>query len=267
MAWNLERGLAFARQRDLLLHDPDLAHADVYLLPEADHGCTRTGGRHVARELAEALGCAWAFAAQYVELPRRARRARDRVDGPCLHGPAVLSRWPVVAARELRHPRAASWRASRREPRVGGAVTVVCDLDVAGAPLRACAVHLDSRLSGRPLRRAQAHDLALDAGSAPGPVVLGGDFNCYAYGLDLWLGTRLDATLPPLRAAGLRDAHAGLPPWRRATTDRSHGVRGVIDLVLARGLVVEAAGVVPPRRAGGLSDHLPVWARFAWPPA
>jgi len=55
------------------------------------------------------------------------------------------------------------------------------------------------------------------------------------------------------------DAHAALPVGERVTTDS--GV--AIDLIFGRGVRFTAAGVGPRAVWGGLSDHLPVWARVS----
>lgn len=262
VAYNLERGLRWREQLALLREHPDLARADVLLLAEADRGCSRVGGAHVARELAEGLGLELAFAVQYVELPRRARRLVNRVDAPCEHGNAILSRLPLEDVQALRHPRTVAWHRSRREPRLGGCVTLAATVRCAGRAVRVYGVHLDSRLRHGALRAGQARDLVADAAAHDGPVVIGGDLNAYLHTLDVWLGTGLDGAVATLRRGGFVDAHAGLRPWRRGTTGRRYLVRGVIDLVLTRELTVEASGIVSPRQAGALSDHLPVWARL-----
>lgn len=262
-AYNLERGRSFAGQLELLRSHPELAGADLLLLSECDRGCDRVARRHVARDLAEALGLHWAFAVQYVELPDRPscpRRPGDRVQRPCEHGNAILSRYPLQRVRQIRHATTASWASHPREPRFGGVVTLAAELPWAGERLRLYSAHLDSGLFQDPLRVAQAEDLVRDAADHRGPCLIGGDLNAFRYAVDLWLGTRWDPTPEVLRAAGYEDAHASLPPWRRGTTDRSYGVRGAIDLVFTRGLEIRGCGIVKTR---GLSDHFPIWVEVS----
>lgn len=263
VAWNLERGMHLDRQRDLLRTDPDLRRADVILLSEADRGCCRTGGRNVTRDLAEALEMHFAFAVQYVELPRPPSRTPTN-DAPttCEHGNAILSRVPLLDPTQLRHARTVDWFRHPREPRLGGAVSLRAGVQWGEDVLQLYSVHFDSGLRNDGLRASQARELVADASAHTGPVVFGGDMNAFPYAVDVRLGTQLDPTTRALRRAGYRDAHAALPARRRGTTDRKFGVRGVIDLLWTRGLRSEAAGVVGPRRAGGLSDHFPVWARL-----
>ncbi len=265
VAYNLERGMRWRGQLELLRSHPDLAGADVLLLSEADRGCSRVGGAHVARELARGLGMELVFAAQYVELPRRSRRPVNRIEAPCEHGNAILSRHPLEDVRALRHATTVAWLDHPREPRLGGCVTLATTIRWRGLPVRLYGVHFDSGLAHDTFRVAQAWDVVADAATHRGPVVVGGDTNAYRYLADVWLGTHLDPTVPVFTGAGLRDAHATLPPWRRGTTGRRFLLRGVIDLILARDLAIEASGVVPARAAGGLSDHLPVWARLSEP--
>lgn len=262
VAWNLERGLELAGQIELLCGHAELRLADVLLLSEADRGCARTGGRHVARELAQALGMRYVFGVQYVELPRRCRRRVHRVDAPCEHGNAVLSRYPLEDPELLRHRRTVSWYGHRIEPRLGGCATLRATLRLGGRRLDTYAVHLDSGLRHDRERASQAAELVADADARGMPSVLGGDFNTYGYTLDVLLGLGRDPTVRTFREAGFRDAHRGLPARRRGTTSRRYLVRGVIDLILSRGLAVRAAGVV---RAPGLSDHFPVWAELEFP--
>jgi len=265
-AWNLERGMHFERQRDLLLADPELGGADVILLSEADRGCCRTGGRNVARELAEALAMDFAFAVQYVELPRPpSRKPANHVPRACEHGNAILSRHPLLEPTQLRHTRTVDWFGHPKEPRLGGIVSLRAGIAWGDATLRLYAVHFDSGLRNDALRAAQAREVVADAADHDGPVLVGGDMNTYRYKLDVHLGTTIDPTPQALVAGGFADAHARLPARRRGTTDRSYGVRGVIDLVWTRGLAVSGAGVVPPRHARGLSDHFPVWAEVGPP--
>lgn len=262
LAWNLERGLELDGQRAFLRDHPVAREADVLLLSEVDRGCSRTCGRHVGRELAEALRMDYAFGVQYVELPRRARRRTLQIDTVCEHGNAILSRWPLADVRRLQHTRTARWDDRVDEPRLGGCTSLRADVMVPGGPLRVYAVHFDSGLGDDAFRRAQAADLVADAADCAGPVLIGGDMNTFRFTLDVTLGTRWDPTPPVFLDAGYSDAHAGLPRWRRGTTSRRYGPRGVIDLIFARGRPVAAAGIL--HAAEGLSDHLPVWADLVW---
>jgi len=92
--WNIYKGIAdeaiLARLRD----DPALRDADLISLNEVDVGMARSGNRHVAADLADALGLYWTFAPNYLELTKGpdddARAPGANAVG--LHGVAILSR-------------------------------------------------------------------------------------------------------------------------------------------------------------------------------
>jgi endonuclease/exonuclease/phosphatase family metal-dependent hydrolase len=67
-----------------------------------------------------------------------------------------------------------------------------------------------------------------------------------------------EPTTAALFDAGFRDAHGHLPPNERITSDS--GI--VIDLIFGRGLDVVEAAVAGNESWVGLSDHVPIWARF-----
>ena len=120
MAWNIERG----RRPDLWVVVPAIAAADVLLLTEVDRGMARTGNRHLARELAEQLGMAYAFGPAFRELTRGGRlerlRSRGQSNAEALHGVAVLSRLaPTVTGRSAS---STSWPCSPTPPTATGEV-------------------------------------------------------------------------------------------------------------------------------------------------
>ncbi len=266
VAWNIERGMKLKEQIQLLQTQPPFSQAQVILLGEADRGCSRTGYVHVAREMARALNMHWAFAVEYVELPRPPRKAVNDISSPCEHGNAVLSRFPISGARQLRHAKANDWFHHSTEPRLGGNVVVAADLKTPKGPLRVYAVHFESDAKHEPLRQAQAMEVVADAASIAGPVVVGGDMNTLYLVMDLMSKSRRDTTVPVFLGAGFADAHAALAKNKRGTTNRAYGVRGVIDLIFMKHLSVVESGVCPPQWCEALSDHLAVWTQLAWPP-
>lgn len=145
--WNIERGTAFediqaalsgrevfVRRLSGLETAPDpkelervldeaemLSQADVIILNEVDWGLKRTDYRHVAKELAAALGMNYAFGVEFIEvdpltlgtetlegeeiegrdeLIRNLAVDRGRTIG--LHGSAILSRYPLENVRIVR---------------------------------------------------------------------------------------------------------------------------------------------------------------------
>lgn len=263
-AYNLHWGQELDEQARAFL-DGRAGRPDILLVSEADRGCSRSGRRAVARDLARALGMDYVFGVEFVELPRDGGTG-GRVDAVCEHGNAVLSRFPLRRARLLRHAASRSWYAapgttgrSWGEPRLGGRATVVAEVQVGARTLHAYAVHFESAPWDGPVRDAQAAEALADAAHQVGAVVMGGDWNTHLYAVDLLVGAGFDPLGGRLRRLGFQDAHDRLPVATRGT----HGPL-VIDLIVARGLQPVAAAVAPMPAFRALSDHLPVWAELRW---
>ena len=101
--WNLEHGNRFDDITRALTTHPDLVHADLLSLNEADLGMARSGNRDVAAELGQRLGLHAAWAAMFLEstLGRDddALGAVPEDNRESLFGLAMLSRWPIRSAR------------------------------------------------------------------------------------------------------------------------------------------------------------------------
>ena len=270
-AYNVERGLRLDDQLAAFADDSEMPAPDVLLLSEADRGCTRTGGRNVAREYARALEMFYVYGVEFVELPR-VLGPSGRIRSPCEHGNAIVSRYPLGNVRVIRHQRTRSWNSpvQRRlrvgQPRFGGRVAVAADVRVGDRLLRVYAVHFESgHLATGPRSRdgyrlAQASELVADVADLDHGVVIGGDMNVVRLVDALRVGVQHEPTTAALTAAGFDDAHASLAPDARVTTD--DGL--VIDLIVGRGVRFTESGVGGRRTWGDLSDHLPVWARLGW---
>ncbi len=260
-AYNIERGFHIDEIIALMRDSPDVPRPDVVLLSEADRGCARTGYRNVTQELAEALDMNWAYATEFVELPRGDWPA----DGACEHGNAILSRYPLGNVRQVRHAANRSWyqgpddRAGG-EPRLGGRVAVVADIRVGERTLHASVLHLESHPNDAEYRDAQAEEMALEGMAQPHPAISGGDLNAPLYWVDLQSGGSSDATTQAFLSRGWVDAHAPLP-YEERPTSRAF----VIDLIFGHGVGFRDAAVCPDDVCGGLSDHLPVWATVVLP--
>ncbi|HVP06043.1 MAG TPA: endonuclease/exonuclease/phosphatase family protein [Dehalococcoidia bacterium] len=265
-AYNVERGLRLDAQLRAFTDDPGMPAPDILLLSEADRGCTRSGNRNVAREYAQALGMCYVYGVEFIELPRLWGPG-GRVARRCEHGNAIVSRYPLGNVRLVRHRFSRSWNSAWQrvlhigEPRLGGRMALTADVRIGGRLLRVYAVHFESGRAD-PHRLAQAQELIEDAADVPHGVLAGGDMNVGRYlGLRHFPGEPAEEpATTALFAAGYADAHAALPPDQRATTDS--GV--AIDLLFGRGVRFTAAGIGPRCIWGGLSDHLPVWARLAF---
>ncbi len=261
MAYNIERGYRAAEQIDLLLNDRSIPAPDVILLSEADRGCSRTGYRNVIRDYARALGMCYVFGVEFIELPRIWGAGR-RIKAACEHGNGILSRYPLGNVRLIRHRVNKAWynRALRAlrigQPRLGGRMAISADVKIGDNYLHVYSLHFESR-GGSSYRRAQAVELAEDGLTKPYNVVIGGDTNAALYLSDLRRAAKDDPTTQAFFERGYVDAHAGLAPSERITAPPD----GVIDLIFGRGQIFSGAGVGHISRWGGLSDHLPVWAK------
>ncbi len=268
--YNVERGLRLDDQLRAFAGDAGMPSPDVLLINEADRGCTRSGNRNVAREYARALGLCYVYGVEFIELPRFCGPSGS-VRRRCEHGNAIVSRFPLGNVRLIRHQRTRSWPSTVQrilhvgEPRLGGRVALAADVRIGEQMLRVYSVHFESGRRGHgsrgpdAYREAQARELIEDASGLHQGVVMGGDMNVSRYlGLRGEDGSR-EPTTSALVEAGYEDAHAALPRSKRVTT--SSGV--AIDLIFGRGVSFTGAGVAPHGVWGGLSDHLPAWARVS----
>ena len=188
VAWNIQRGRRFEALLGALRDNPTLAAADVLLLAEVDCGMARSANRHVARELAAALGMSYAFGVSYLVLEDDWGESVDGVANElALAGTAVLSRAPIEAVENVDVPELRD-KFSSSEKRLGKKRALVCR--IAGTrPLTVAACHLDSNAS--PRGRAQQLEsivaagerLARDGGGSDGALLIGGDLNTTTYDL------------------------------------------------------------------------------------
>ena len=180
--WNLEKGARFDAIAERLARDPVLRWDDVVLLNEADHGMARSGNRHVARELASALGMHMAVGAAHLELTK-GTGAELEVEGEnaaSLQGNAVLSRFPILSARVAPLPTCFE-PYHFHEKRYGRRACLWAELDVGGRAWRIGAVHLEVRDTPRCRARQVAALLADPAAPGIGPCLIGGDLNCNGF--------------------------------------------------------------------------------------
>ncbi|MCU1283047.1 MAG: metal-dependent hydrolase [bacterium] len=185
-AWNIQRGRRFDALLSALRQEPVLAAADVLLLAEVDCGMARSGNRHVARELAAALGMSYAFGVSYLVLEDDWGESVDGVhNAQALAGLAVLSRAPIEAVENVDVPELRD-KFSSSEKRLGKKRALVCRIGAhAGKPpLTVAACHLDSNASpaGR-ARQLESIVAAAEALAGGGPLLVGGDLNTTTYDL------------------------------------------------------------------------------------
>jgi endonuclease/exonuclease/phosphatase family metal-dependent hydrolase len=135
-------------------------------------------------------------------------------------------------------------------------MALAADVKVGERCVRVYSVHFESQ-GGQRYRPAQAAELAEEGLGSPHGVLIGGDMNCVEYREDLASGAMTDGVTQALLVRGYADAHAGMPPERRATTRSGYP----IDLIFGSGVAFADAGIGSEEVWGELSDHRPAWAR------
>ncbi|MDH6463203.1 endonuclease/exonuclease/phosphatase family metal-dependent hydrolase [Micromonospora sp. A200] len=212
--------------------DPDalaraVGRADVVVLSEVDRGWLLNGGHDTLDLLAERLDMPYVFAP-----------AADP-----LWGDAVLSRWPLAAARTHRLPAVGA-------PTGAQALGVTVDLG-ADVRLAVVATHLQPPPGREPVVQARAVASFALGYAAGRPLVVAGDLNTEPGAPGFAEFTR----------AGLVDALAAARPLPTSPADDP---REQIDHVLVSPGLTGADAVAP---RGTASDHLPVAVTLTLPPA
>ena len=214
----------------LLKDDPEIGGAHVIGLQEVDRNKKRTGNVNTARQLAEALGMRYAWAA-----PPDADK-----DGEEETGVAILSPFPMTDVTRI--------LLTHEGPSGRRRVAVGATLQIGRRSLRVYSVHAETRM---PLEKKVEHwravieDLRLHP-KVEGAVVVG-DFNTIK-GKDVRAARRLFAgegfTTP-------------IPDDR--STWRTFVVKLKLDWLWLRGLEPHACGI---DKDVGLSDHWPLWVKI-----
>jgi endonuclease/exonuclease/phosphatase family metal-dependent hydrolase len=264
-AWNLERCYSVEASATLLKREG----ADIALLSELDNGMARTGQRHTARDLAAAMGMAYAFGVEFLELSLGAdmelQFCRDDFNRHGLHGNALLARCTLQAPVMIRLEAHGHWFREGPQPRIGTRCAVAAVVMTTNGPLFAVSVHLESS-TGVEYREAETRTLldAIDALVGNMPVIIGGDLNT---------GVATDGdyereTLFALAKSRAYERHGG--PLDQLTTRPSRvnrtPPRGYkLDWFLTRGLRVSESRIVASLAADGevLSDHEMILAKIA----
>ena len=214
VAWNIQRGTHLDRLVAAFRDEPELAGADVLMLSEVDDGMGRSGNRHVARELADALGMGYAFAVSYIALEDDyGENQAGLASTLALAGNAILSRAPFVRAINANVP-AVRDKFSSSEKRLGRKRAVVASIASEAGPITFAQAHLDSNADTK--QRSMQLAAILDEAEALGdPILLGGDLNTttYQYSSKLRLARDLLHKLLVTGFAGTIDNY--LTPERR----------------------------------------------------
>ena len=245
--WNIDRGLRLAEIIAFL----ESQRAAILILQEADLYARRTGFCNIAEEIAKRLRMNYAFGYEFEELTQGRRGA------PAYHGQATLSSWPLGSSRVLRFRQQSNfwkpkWFLPRTEPfqpRRGGRIALITEVEVSGRRLMIYNLHLESR-AGNDLRMMQLSETVDDTKNYLDsyPVVLAGDLN-----MDL---SRSYSSAEVLERRGFQNAIT-LPA---SYTTTAHGLfrqRHTIDWVYLAGPVESISGGV--FRDVIASDHYPIW--------
>jgi endonuclease/exonuclease/phosphatase family metal-dependent hydrolase len=221
-----------------------LPKVDVLALQEADKRTKRTGGHHVAEELAEALQMDWVHAP--AGIPRGVKpmvrqwwldfeepiELYDTGDT----GVALLSRLPVSDVTRLDLP----WHECPWRPRLALAATV----SIGDKKLRIINAHVDPHAAvGGQLEQLEV--LVTEADKYNGPVLILGDFNTLSK-------AKVVETRSLFESRGYSTPFtSGTPTWR------GMGIRLHADWVFCQNVRISDWGVARPL---GVSDHWPIWA-------
>jgi endonuclease/exonuclease/phosphatase family metal-dependent hydrolase len=217
-----------------------LPAVDVLALQEADKRTVRTGGHHVAEELAARLQMNWVHAP--AGIPRGIKPVQrqwwlDFEEPIGLHdegdtGLALLSRFPMSDVKRIDLP----WHECPWRPRLAMAATI--------SKVRIFNVHVDPHAEcGGQL--AQLKVIADEADRSTGPTIIMGDFNTLSR-------EKCIETRKFLESRGYTTPiPTGTATWRGA------GLRMHADWIFSRALEITRWGVARPLH---VSDHWPIWA-------
>jgi endonuclease/exonuclease/phosphatase family metal-dependent hydrolase len=224
-----------------------LPRVDILALQEADKRTKRTGGHHVAKELASEMGMHWAHAP--AGIPRGVAPAKrqwwldfeEQID---LHdsgdtGVALLSRVPLIDVTRIDLP----WHECPWRPRLAIAATI----SINSNQIRLLNAHVDphAAVNGQ---LAQLETLTAEADKAVLPAIILGDFNTLS-------NEKCRQTRRFLESRGYTTPYpTGTSTWRGG------GLLMHADWIFTRGVKVERWGVAKPLN---VSDHWPIWAEIA----
>jgi endonuclease/exonuclease/phosphatase family metal-dependent hydrolase len=215
--------------------DRALRDADLIVLQEVHREEPADAPCSAACSLGEGLGYYSAYAPGHVQ-------------GDGTDGVAIVSRAPILDSHVMELPAFdVGFNSSRR-------VALVATLLVDGAPVTVYAVHLTNRWTGRE-RRAQLLPVLEDARRQTTPVIIAGDMNTVAFTflgnvIPIPTGTQDD------RLEELVRAHGFATPCARSGATFRH-LRMKLDAIYTRGFVTRRFATA---QAGGVSDHLALWA-------
>jgi endonuclease/exonuclease/phosphatase family metal-dependent hydrolase len=194
-------------------------HADVIVLNEVDFDSSWSFGVDQAAYLAERAG--YTHWAEERNLDFRVLWRTWRF------GNAVLSRYPIVEAREVSLPGEVGWETILAGKKRG----VLCKLDANGTQFQVLAAHLSHR--SEPVRVASAQMILNLAAAADSPILVAGDLNSTPTGFP---HSHIDAggknAIDVLDASGQFIRRPELAPQESGMTYPSIDGKSVIDWIL-----------------------------------
>ena len=224
-----------------------LPRVDILALQEADKRTVRTGGHHVAKELASELGMHWTHAP--AGIPRGVRPMKrqwwlDFEEPIDLHdtgdtGVALLSRVPLTDVARIDLP----WHECPWRPRLAIAATV----SLGPNQFRLFNAHVDphAAVDGQ---LAQLETIVAEADKTSFPTIILGDFNTLS-------------KQKCIQTRGFLESRGYTTPYPTGTsTWRGGGLLMHADWIFTRGVKIERWGVAKPLN---VSDHWPIWAEVA----
>jgi endonuclease/exonuclease/phosphatase family metal-dependent hydrolase len=195
-----------------VLQSSPLRDADIISLQEMDE----SGTEQIAR----------ALHLNYVYYPGSIHPTRHRY-----FGPAILTRWPIEKSWKVMLPYEEPIRHQRRN-------ATAAVVNVRGVRVQVYAVHLETQIkASEHERQEQAAALLADARTAPGPVVLAGDFNSWGIGRYF--------------------EQQGLD-WPTRDVGRTISIFSW-DHIFVRGLTLHGSTAGKVSQVHGASDHRPIW--------
>jgi endonuclease/exonuclease/phosphatase family metal-dependent hydrolase len=223
-----------------------LPRVDVLALQEADKCTLRTGGHHVAQELAEQLGMHWEHAPAGIPrgvAPVKRQWWLDFEEPIDLYdegdtGVALLSRFPLTDVTRIDLP----WHECPWRPRLAMAATISVGPD----QIRIFNAHVDphAAIDGQ---LEQLEVIAAQADATTIPTIILGDFNTLSK--QKCIDTR----------SFLESRGYTTPIPTGTATWRGGGLRMHADWIFSRGVKIERWGVARPLN---VSDHWPIWAEI-----
>jgi len=226
-----------------------LPKVDVLALQEADKRTLRSGGHHVANELADELHMRWVHVP--AGIPRGIKPATrqwwlDFEEPIDLHdtgdtGIALLSQLPVSEVTRIDLP----WHECPWRPRLAMGATI----DLGQTKFRLFNAHVDPHAAADG-QLEQLETITAEAKLTSLPTIILGDFNTLSE-------KKCKETRRFLESRGYKSAFpTGTATWRGG------GIRLHADWIFTKDVLIERWGVAKPLN---VSDHWPVWAEVSVP--